>query len=1365
MSKQQANQKETPSQDSKIKSQSSPEDFYNKEDFEQGYGFIGRLFLLNLLSVAVKIKKVLNKGLNVNSMHTPKLKENQLSQNNSEKFRQNLDKILLNGELKPLKVWKALLSVFKQKIYTIFFYQIFDVSLKLFNSVCLNFCIQGLLDKDNKTAYIWGAIMVISMLFSSLFRQNGWELGLNLNSEVRSVIINTTYNKVSQLSAISIKSANVGKIVNLISGDLNTTEAKFFYLFQMAIAPYTLAVACVILAFRLGFYGLLSIVFLIFIFPTQKFFGKRASKHTAKRILKTDERLKLTKEIIEGIQIIKMYGWEKAIQNIIEKIRNEEVREIFKVQTLQYIEKAISTSYVLVAATLTFIIINYEGSVELNSAKIFSTIEMLQYIKTNIFLFSGIGFGYIFELQIFLRRFIDIYSIKNIVTQTNQGKQSNDLIQNGIFASFNNFSAYFKEPKQAQVEPKNQITTNVVTAEQVQTEIDVAALKQQNEKVFPILKDLTFDIKQGEILGIVGKTGSGKSTLLYSFLKEIPYYLGQYQFRENDANGEKLKFAYVEQEPYIFSATIRENILFGKSFEEKWYHTVVQACCLDHDFQVIDKGDQTLVGERGANLSGGQKARISLARALYSNADVYLLDDPLSAVDSKVSKQLINKAICGLMKGKTVILVTHQIHFTKNCDRILILEDDGSLKVIGSFEEVFEQLKTLAAKQIKFENEEEKSIKSLEKTQIKEKNGSQNSLSSEEVNSDQEIEKKQKIKNKIEEKKDEIVNVSFNTYTKFLKIMNSQILGLPIIIVILFILAECLFTAFQRGLGLYDSTSDDEKSKLFGFLILFSCSYMITNGFKQVLFSYGIIKESKYLHNQMLYSMLRAPLLFFDKVSSGILINKFSNDVSLLDNFLHFTSNDSLDILCNFFNLLITCCVFNYYILIPSAIVIFLLYKFLLFNKDIILKMKQLDLANKSPVFAYFSSTLHGIIPIKVYGQNQNFLNNMTDLCNNNLRANLAYWLCSRFFGGFIQNIAIICTAIGVFIIISLPSSDPTLSAQSLTYFMLMADSVQWCLRQMLATDSAMSSVERIQNLIDQPSEAPLVTDHLKQQTNQLEVKWPQNGQIEFKNVKMRYRQELNPVLKGINFSIKHSEKVGCVGRTGAGKSSLIQALFRLTEPEAGSEMHINGIEIQKLGLHTLRQSISIIPQVPFVFGGTIRRNLDPLSQYTDEKLWEVLRLVELEQFAKQNCQDGLDTDMGASSCSFSVGQKQLICLARALLKTNKILVLDEATSNVDMETDQFIQKTLRTNFSDYTIITIAHRLNSIADYDKVIVMDNGLVAEYDSPFNLLANSTEDTYITKNTIFAQMVKHTGEKNSQNIFQTAKNKYINSQLNK
>ncbi|KAL4438299.1 hypothetical protein ABPG74_009722 [Tetrahymena malaccensis] len=1363
MSNQQVKQNDTP-QDTKINNQSTTQNCYNEKDFEQGYGFIGRLFLLNLLSIAVNIKKALNKGLQINSNHTPKLKENQLSQNNSKKFIQNLDKIQLNGELKPLNVWKALLSVFKSKIYTIFIFQIFDVSLKLFNSVCLNFCIQGLLDRDNKTAYIWGAIMVTSMLFSSLFRQNGWELGLNLNSEVRSVIVNTTYSKVSQLSAFSIKSANVGKIVNLISGDLNTTEAKFFYLFQMAIAPYTLAAACVILAFRLGFYGLLSIVFLIFIFPAQQFFGKRASRHTARRILKTDERLKLTKEIIEGIQIIKMYGWEKAVQNIIEKIRNEEIREIFKVQTLQYLEKAISTSCVLISATLTFIIINYEGSIELNSAKIFSTIEMLQYIKTNIFLFSGIGFGYIFELQIFLKRFIDIYNIKDIVTQTSEGKQSNNLIQDGIFASFNNFSAYFKEPKQIQIEPKNQITTNVVTAEQVQTEIDVAALKQQNEKVFPVLKNLTFEIKQGEILGIVGKTGSGKSTLLYSFLKEIPYYLGSYQFRDKNTKGEQLKFAYVEQEPYIFSATIRENILFGKYFDEKWYNTVVQACCLDHDFQVIDKGDQTLVGERGANLSGGQKARISLARALYSDADVYLLDDPLSAVDSKVSKQLINRAICGLMKTKTVILVTHQIHFTKNCDRILILEDDGSLKVIGSFDEVFESLKTLAAKQIKFENDEEKSMKSLEKTQVSEKNGSQNSLSSQEANSDEDIEKKENLKKKNEEKKDEVVNVSFSTYRRFLKIMNSQILGVPIIIAILFILAECLFTAFQRGLGLYDSTSDDEKSQLFGFLILFSCLYMITNGIKQILFAYGIIKESKYLHNQMLYSMLRAPLLFFDKVSSGILINKFSNDVSLLDNFLHFTSNDSLDILCNFFNLLITCCVFNYYILIPSAIVIFLLYKFLLYNKDIILKMKQLDLANKSPVFAYFSSTLHGIIPIKVYGQNQNFLNNMTNLCNNNLRANLAYWLCSRFFGGFIQNIAIVCTAIGVFIIISLPSSDPTLSAQSLTYFMLMADSVQWCLRQMLATDSAMSSCERIQNLIDQPSEAPLVNDHLKQSTNQgqQEVKWPQNGEIEFKNVKMRYRQELNPVLKGINFSIKHSEKVGCVGRTGAGKSSLIQALFRLTEPEIGSEMLINGTNIQNLGLHTLRQNISIIPQVPFVFGGTIRRNLDPFNQYSDEKLWEVLKLVELEQFAKLNCQDGLDTDMGASSCSFSVGQKQLICLARALLKDNKILVLDEATSNVDMETDQFIQKTLRTNFSDYTIITIAHRLNSIADYDKVIVMDDGQVAEYGSPFGLLANSTNDSTITKNTIFAQMVKHTGQKNSQNIFQTAKQKFINSQ---
>ncbi|KAL4496445.1 hypothetical protein ABPG72_014675 [Tetrahymena utriculariae] len=629
-----------------------------------------------------------------------------------------------------------------------------------------------------------------------------------------------------------------------------------------------------------------------------------------------------------------------------------------------------------------------------------------------------------------------------------------------------------------------------------------------------------------------------------------------------------------------------------------------------------------------------------------------------------------------------------------------------------------------------------------------------------EISDLEEIQLKQDSKQHVEKQQSEKIKISVSTYTEFVKRINQVFKCFPYITLILFILSECAFTTFNRCLGLYDKTSSDSKGNIFGFLIGFAFLYLILNATKFVVLSTGVSLGNKNLHNNMFKSLIRAPILFFDKTHSGNLMNKFSNDVSLLDNNLHFASNDSLDIFCNFLNLMITCIVFNPYTVIPGVFELVLLFFFLLYCKDMINQTRQLDLAHKTPVFQHFQSTVQGSIAIKVYQQNDTFLKKMETLANNSVTANQSFWMVSRFFGSFTQIFAILFSTAGVFLILSLPNNDPTKQAQSLTYLMLIVDAIQWCLRQMLTTDSIMSSFERVKNISTLQPEAPLQESEQVRIKYQQELKnWPKNGQIEFQNVFMRYSKETNPVLKGLSFKIQPGQKIGCVGRTGAGKSSVLQALFRLTEPDEGSIIKIDGIDTSQLGLHTLRQRISIIPQIPFVFQGTIRRNLDPFNQYADDQIWESLKMVELDNYVKNNCLQGLYTDMSIASSVFSVGQKQLVCLARALLKRNKILVLDEATANVDMETDNLIQKTIRTKFDDSTVLTIAHRLNTIADYDKIIVMNEGVLAEFDSPFKLLADSIEDECITKQTLFAQMVVNTGKNNSQTIFQISKKKFL------
>ncbi|KAL4483821.1 hypothetical protein ABPG72_006196 [Tetrahymena utriculariae] len=1352
--------------------------FQNSYDWKQGYSLVSRILMMNLLSISMNIKRVLKKGLNINLINLQKLNEDEKCETTSQKFLENLEKYQSKQPLKPFIVFKSLISVFKLKCLTVIFFQILDASFEIFNSVALNFCIQSLVDNDKGMAYGWAGIMMGSMFISNLLRCYSWSLGFNMNSQLRAAVINSIYLKISKLSNFAVRSANLGKVINLVSSDMNTTELKFIYLFQMIVGVYTIIIALIVLAFRLGPLGMLSIAFLVIILPIQSLIGKLASRYTSKRVQKSDERIKLINEIIEGIRIIKIYGWEEAIKQIINKIRSEEVQLNIKAYAFQFIERALSSSIVLFSLSLTFIIIYYQGSYTLNLANIFSTIQTLSYLKINVISFYGQGFSYIFELQIFLKRFIDIFNIKDITQQKLECSFENiQKIQSHELAKFDRFSSFWKNPSfQIKQRTNNQIPSIFNTQAAMQDSESLSV-----EEIKPTLKNLSFSINKGELLAIVGKVGSGKTTFLQIFLNEIPHFKGYYEVQKLNDQGNPLKISYVEQEPYIFSGSVRENILFGSQYDKQWYDHVAKNCCLLQDFNQMDQGDLTVIGERGVNLSGGQKARICLARAVYSKSDLYLLDDPLSAVDSKVAKELFYSCIKGVLKNKTVILVTHQIHFTRGCDRIIILDETGSLKRIGNFDELHLDLKTLTAGQLKFENlavtqsvgqnEQRGNEKGLADDSDKNQHqfNDSNQKLGREQNSDeeeQEIQLEEKPKQN-QQAKAETVNVTSKTYIKYLSLINKTFFLFPLWLFVFFACAECAFTTFNRSLGYYNQTCDDQKENLFGFWIGFAFLYMLLNGIKYMILSFGIQRGNKSLHTNMLQSLVRAPALFFDRTSSVNLMNKFSNDMSLLDNLLPFCSCDSIEIFSSFLNLMITCIVFNYYTVIPSIIEGMFLIFFMMYAKDIIVKVRQLDLQQKTPVFSHFSSTLQGVITIKVYGQNNSFIQKMNTLCNNSLRANMTFWLSSRFFGGYIQSIAIICATIGVFIIIAIPDQDTSIQAQSITYFMLMIDAIQWCLRQMITTDSVMNSYERTSLLINQPSEAPLTSEFDKSLGKQQEktTHWPQQGQIEFKNVVMKYSSELNPVLKGLNFNVSHGQKIGCVGRTGAGKSSILQALFRLTESESGSQIIVDGVDISKLGLHKLRQNISIIPQIPFVFGGTIRRNLDPLSEYTDQQIWEALKCVELDKYILQQCKDGINTDMTVASSVFSVGQKQLVCLARALLKQNKMLVLDEATANVDMETDNFIQKTIRNKFYDCTVLTIAHRLNTIADYDKVIVLSDGVVAEYDTPFKLLSNSESDQEITKNTIFAQMVKNTGKNNSENIFQMAKTKYLKNLQNK
>ncbi|KRX08450.1 P-loop containing nucleoside triphosphate hydrolase [Pseudocohnilembus persalinus] len=869
---------------------------------------------------------------------------------------------------------------------------------------------------------------------------------------------------------------------------------------------------------------------------------------------------------------------------------------------------------------------------------------------------------------------------------------------------------------------------------------------QQRNQNQAVLKNINIEIKSGQKIAIVGSIGSGKSSFLLSILKELPFYQGIHKIQGS--------ISYVEQEPYIFNGTVKDNIVLGTDFDEQRYDETVQNCCLIPDFQDLQYGDKTEIGERGINLSGGQKARISLARAVYQNADIYLLDDPFSAVDSKTGKKINQNILHGLLKHKTVLFATHQLHLLKNADEILVFKN-GKIEEKGNFQQIKEHILELAGKQNQqLVNVREKSV--LQTICYNKDN----------INTDKQIEQKQKQLPQNLEKQilseiegNEVIQVNFKSYMQYLKYAGGFLFGSFLLLVLL--IDQSLFIYAHVFIG--KIVNEDDKYLYLSQLAYFIAALCFVRIFLIILANFMHIMAVKGIHNQLIEKLFFTKTQFFDQVSSGIIINRFSNDLGIVDITLFSSLIEVITFQMQIICLLIYLCYINPWLIILFSAMTIILILFLRNSKKALEESKKLDLQYKSPVFSFFSQTLQGTLQIKIYNQIKNFTQLFNNLVDDSFRSSYLYQHLIRPFTYFSQMISIIFSILGIYLVVYLTLQgfqNPLQVGYAILYLIFVSETVQYCLKQMLNVDMSMNSTVRIINYINNlPQEKPYY------QIQDVEQKeFIQKADIQFKNVSMKYRKNLDLVLKNINLNIQNGQKVACVGRTGAGKSSLIQALFRIHEIEDFDDNQKTGIfmggkRIQDYGLKIVRNSMSIIPQTPFVFSGTIRNNLDPLNQYTDDQIIEVLKDIELFELVS-NLPQGIQTDMTNVGSLFSTGQKQLICLGRCILKKSIILVLDEATANVDMKTDEFIQKKIKEKFSDCTVFTIAHRLNTIADYDKILVMEKGEVAEYDTPYNLLVQNVGDNKITKHqSIFAQMVKKTGHANSNQIFQIAYENYL------
>ncbi|KAH0818467.1 hypothetical protein GEV33_004324 [Tenebrio molitor] len=807
-----------------------------------------------------------------------------------------------------------------------------------------------------------------------------------------------------------------------------------------------------------------------------------------------------------------------------------------------------------------------------------------------------------------------------------------------------------------------------------------------------VLSDVNFSAEVGELVGIAGGAGSGKSTLLQVILKELEPTRGSVDVEMN--------ISYAPQEPWIFSASVKQNILFGEELDESRYLKVLRMCALERDLSVFPFGDNTLVGERGVMLSGGQKARIGLARAVYRNAEIYLLDDPLSAVDGHVADHIFKECLMKFLRNKCLVLVTHQIHFLRNANKIYFLSNgkmmqDGKSELLESLEE---KLKT-----------------------------NTNTTALEELPA---------LNYQLEVKEDE--GKAGNSYKSYCLAGGKGMTGL---VLVLFVLVQILsnmvdgFVAFwvnihQDSVNLvpqiYNFFTDQNCVYIYGALLIvlvFVCHAAVWANVKFCK------KASENLHKNLLGKVLVASMSFFNNHSSGRVINRFSKDMGTIDEFIPMTLMEVTTLILSSVGASIVVIIVDFWMIIPSVMLSFVVYFYYAAFQYTIRKFRRMEGTRRSPIFTHLVASVQGLSVIRASNA-QKILQEEFD--SHQDRHSSCFYLYKALYFAFAFWTEVTCSLYNVVLIYSLlyfeNGSYTLIYRQNLqkfftvtvggsvglmiTQMIVLTSSLQYVMTLMASLDAEMVSAARVVEYMD-------VTPEKDDATVIPSPAWPNAGKITFERVSMRYYLDKELVLKEISVKIQPKEKIGIVGRTGAGKSSLISVLFCLFEFEG--TVSIDGIDTKSVPLSTLRSRISIIPQEPVLFLGTLRKNLDSFGEFSDSELWSALEDVGLKKMVS-GLQSGLDSLVSEGGSNFSVGEKQLLCLVRAIVKNTKIVVLDEATASVDLEADDMIQRAIRRNFKNSTMLTIAHRLNTVMDSDKIMVMDSGRVVEFGDPKELLEN-------------------------------------------
>lgn len=1150
---------------------------------------------------------------------------------------------------------------------------------------------------------------ILSFL-AGVFHNHGMHQGMMTGARCKALLTRAIVDKALRLSLKSQRIYPSGNIVSMIGADLSRIDKAFGFFPIAASFLVPLVISIVVLLVNIGVASLVSIALLfiflcVMVFATSKMVALRRCVNRY-----TDKRLKLIQEVINNLKMIKLYSWEIPYLEQIARVRKSEMLITLKVQTLLNTIMSFSMSFGTVISTVAFLVLYGIKKNDRSAADIFSSLSLFNMLSQIVYMLpqamNACGDAYVGLKRV--DKFMQCEEVVNEAVENETASESlsekrnsgySIIIEDAIFSYGTNYGCEKIEntkDKPFQQEPKNK-------------DIRISQLR----------------IHEGSFIAVVGPTGSGKTSLLNAITGFMPCVSGTRQVQGS--------ISYC-CEPWIQNATVRENILFGREFHPDKYNDVITCCSLWKDFEEMEYADFTEVGERGITLSGGQKARVSLARALYADRDIFLLDDVLSAVDAKVGSDIMRNCFLNYLKDKTRVMATNHTNIVKQADAVIFINKNGTTDA-GSVEHLinnnmefrdFISLQTTEGPEEMGEGEEDETIEVEEREKDIDMAFGTNEARKQALN------EYVALKSTDEKKLIKIENTStdrlgikvYGGYAKF----GSGKLTLPGWCLI-FLTSIILATFSQLFVNVWLSFWVRQKfmisvGEYIGIYVMFTFLTVIFLVLELLSLVYLSNTASLNLHMKGLKNILFTPMSFLDTTPVGRILNRFSRDTEVLDNeignFMRiFSYSFSLII-----GIIILCIIYLpwFAIAVPILLVLFLVV--VSFYQASSREVKRIESVQRSFIYSKFTEILNGIQTLKIYDREDFFCNQLNTLID---RTNEAYFISisnQRWIGVHVTSIgSVFVLLIALLCVNSIFDIDAASTGVVLSYVIQMVLLLVVLVRSGTQFENNMNSAERLQEYAEElPQEAPYVLTEIN-----VPPSWPTSGSIVFEDVSMRYRPGLPLVLKNVSLSVTHAEKVGVCGRTGAGKSSIISCLFRLSEL-ANGKILIDGVDISTVGLHKLRSQMSIIPQDPMLFEGDIRRNLDPFATCEDMTLVEALRKVGLISEKDASMMNkgisvpskfALNQEVKEGGQNFSLGEKQLISFARALVKESKVLILDEATSSVDYHADARIQNSLKNDFNHCTVICIAHRLKSIINYDKILVLENGHVCEYDSPLKL----------------------------------------------